>query len=62
MYGQFGVGAIVVQKYGGTSVGTPERIRDVARRVAAQYWRLLRSFWRARTKNFTSQSKLVAIR
>jgi aspartate kinase len=37
MYGQFGVGAIVVQKYGGTSVGTPERIRDVARRVAAQY-------------------------
>lgn len=27
--------ALVVQKYGGTSVGTPERIRAVARRVAA---------------------------
>ena len=27
--------AIVVQKYGGTSVGTAERIRDVAKRVAA---------------------------
>jgi aspartate kinase len=26
--------AIVVQKYGGTSVGTPERIRNVAQRVA----------------------------
>jgi aspartate kinase len=27
--------ALIVQKYGGTSVGTPERIRAVARRVAA---------------------------
>ncbi len=27
----------VVQKYGGTSVGTPERIRDVAKRIAGQY-------------------------
>ncbi|MGB0126274.1 MAG: aspartate kinase [Rhodocyclaceae bacterium] len=27
--------ALIVQKYGGTSVGTPERIRNVARRVAA---------------------------
>ncbi|HEX5723962.1 MAG TPA: hypothetical protein VFX98_00775, partial [Longimicrobiaceae bacterium] len=26
--------ALVVQKYGGTSVGTPERIRAVAARVA----------------------------
>ncbi|NOS35923.1 MAG: aspartate kinase, partial [Deltaproteobacteria bacterium] len=26
--------ALVVQKYGGTSVGTVERIRSVARRVA----------------------------
>ena len=26
--------ALIVQKYGGTSMGTPERIRDVARRVA----------------------------
>ncbi len=26
--------ALIVQKYGGTSVGTPERIRNVARRVA----------------------------
>ncbi len=29
--------ALIVQKYGGTSVGTPERIRNVARRVAR--WR-----------------------
>lgn len=27
--------ALIVQKYGGTSVGSPERIRDVAKRVAA---------------------------
>jgi aspartate kinase len=27
--------ALIVQKYGGTSVGSPERIRSVARRVAA---------------------------
>ncbi len=26
--------ALIVQKYGGTSMGTPERIRDVARRVS----------------------------
>ena len=26
---------LIVQKYGGTSVGTPERIRAVAKRVAA---------------------------
>ena len=26
--------ALIVQKYGGTSVGTPERIKNVARRVA----------------------------
>jgi len=26
--------AIIVHKYGGTSMGTPERIRNVARRVA----------------------------
>jgi aspartate kinase len=30
------VSALVVQKYGGTSVGTPERIRAVAKRVAAE--------------------------
>ena len=24
---------LIVQKYGGTSVGTPERIRNVARRI-----------------------------
>ena len=29
--------ALVVQKYGGTSVGTIERIRNVARRVARTY-------------------------
>ncbi|MCX8006715.1 MAG: aspartate kinase [Coriobacteriia bacterium] len=28
--------ALVVQKYGGTSVGTPERIRSVARRIIAR--------------------------
>ncbi|HEX6309940.1 MAG TPA: aspartate kinase [Longimicrobiales bacterium] len=28
--------SLIVQKYGGTSVGTPERIRAVARRVAAE--------------------------
>jgi len=27
--------ALIVQKYGGTSVGTPERIREVAKKVAA---------------------------
>src|SRR5262245_24858552 len=27
--------ALIVQKYGGTSVGTVERIREVARRVAS---------------------------
>ena len=27
--------ALIVQKYGGTSVGTPERILNVARRVIA---------------------------
>jgi aspartate kinase len=26
--------ALIVQKYGGTSVGSPERIKNVARRVA----------------------------
>src|SRR5512137_2060748 len=29
--------ALVVQKYGGTSMGTVERIRNVARRVAKTY-------------------------
>jgi aspartate kinase len=28
--------ALVVQKYGGTSVGSPERIREVARRIAGE--------------------------
>ena len=28
---------LVVQKYGGTSVGDPDRIRNVARRVAASH-------------------------
>ena len=26
--------ALIVQKYGGTSVGNPERIKNVAKRVA----------------------------
>ncbi len=30
--------ALIVQKYGGTSVGSPERIRDVARRI--QRWKM----------------------
>jgi aspartate kinase len=29
--------ALVVQKYGGTSVGTVEKIQNVARRVARTY-------------------------
>src|SRR6185295_10676284 len=29
--------ALIVQKYGGTSVGSPERIKNVARRVA--HWK-----------------------
>jgi aspartate kinase len=37
MYGEISKKSPVVQKYGGTSVGTAERIRDVARRVAAQH-------------------------
>ncbi|MGH7463674.1 MAG: aspartate kinase, partial [Longimicrobiales bacterium] len=28
--------SLIVQKYGGTSVGTPDRIRAVAQRVAAE--------------------------
>jgi aspartate kinase len=36
MYSQISKNSPVVQKYGGTSVGTTERIRDVAKRVAAQ--------------------------
>jgi aspartate kinase len=37
MYAEIGHQATVVQKYGGTSVGSPERIRDVAKRIASQY-------------------------
>lgn len=37
MYSQLDKNKPVVQKYGGTSVGSTERIRDVARRVAEQY-------------------------
>jgi aspartate kinase len=37
MYSQISKNSPVVQKYGGTSVGTTERIRDVAKRVAAQH-------------------------
>ncbi|MGB3117786.1 MAG: aspartate kinase, partial [Verrucomicrobiales bacterium] len=29
--------SLIVQKYGGTSVGTPERIRNVARRILATH-------------------------
>jgi aspartate kinase len=29
--------ALIVQKYGGTSVGNPERIKNVARRVAKSH-------------------------
>lgn len=36
MYSQFSANAVVVQKYGGTSVGTPDRIQHVARRIARQ--------------------------
>lgn len=34
--GSGGTGQLIVQKYGGTSVGSPERIRTVAQRVAAE--------------------------
>ena len=37
MYSKADFNSAVVQKYGGTSVGSPDRIRDVARRVARQY-------------------------
>lgn len=37
MYAEVNRTSPVVQKYGGTSVGTTERIRDVAKRVAAQH-------------------------
>ncbi|MEY4631515.1 MAG: hypothetical protein RIQ81_1635 [Pseudomonadota bacterium] len=37
MYSVLAPSAVVVQKYGGTSVGTPERIRNVARRIARQH-------------------------
>jgi aspartate kinase len=30
--------ALIVQKYGGTSVGNPERIMNVARRVLGDVW------------------------
>ena len=42
MYGDIPNTSVVVQKYGGTSVGSPERIRNVAARVARQY----RAGWR----------------
>ena len=29
--------ALIIQKFGGTSVGDPERIRNVARRVVATH-------------------------
>ena len=34
--------ALIVQKYGGTSVGSPDRIRNVARRVALRHSATLR--------------------
>ena len=37
MYAEVNRTLPIVQKYGGTSVGTAERIRDVAKRVAAQH-------------------------
>lgn len=37
MYARFGKQAVVVQKYGGTSVGSVERIASVAERIAKQY-------------------------
>lgn len=37
MYGQISRDVPVVQKYGGTSMGTPERIRSIARRICGQY-------------------------
>lgn len=37
MYDQIPISSPVVQKYGGTSVGSVSRIRDVAKRIATQY-------------------------
>lgn len=37
MYSQFPKDAVIVQKYGGTSVGNAERIKNVAARVARQF-------------------------
>ena len=37
MYRQIDKNSIVIQKYGGTSVGTVDRIKSVAQRVARQY-------------------------
>lgn len=37
MYSEIAKNAPVVQKYGGTSVGSTDRIRDVAKRIAGQY-------------------------
>lgn len=37
MYTQFPAASPIVQKYGGTSVGTVERIKNVAKRIARQY-------------------------
>ncbi|MBP9706578.1 MAG: aspartate kinase [Oligoflexales bacterium] len=37
MYSRFDKNAVIVQKYGGTSVGTPERIKAVAARVARMH-------------------------
>jgi len=38
--------ALIVQKFGGTSVANPERIRNVAKRVAKKYWSYFRQ-WQA---------------
>jgi aspartate kinase len=37
VYAQFPAASPIVQKYGGTSVGNPERIRSVAARIARQH-------------------------
>jgi hypothetical protein len=37
--------ALIVQKYGGTSVGDPKRIENVAERVSAHACRAIRLWW-----------------
>ena len=47
--------AIIVHKYGGTSMGSPERIKNVARRV------MIILIWRAKFQRVTSRAIAVIL-